>query len=121
MDWVGVYVVRYLGLTFVLSGCFFEIIAAIGVLKTRDFFVRAHIATVSVIGGTIAPLIGIALISLTLGELGLGRLYLATLCIATSIFLLITAPTGSHVLMRAAYISKTKRKFDENRKISDDR
>lgn len=113
IDWIIIYATRYLGLVFTLVGCFFEFIAVIGVLRAKDFFIRAHIATVSVIGGTIVPLIGVALITLTIGELGLGRLYLVTLCVATSIFLLVTAPTGSHVLMRAAYIFMSKRRFNE--------
>lgn len=118
MDYISTYLARYLGLTLVLAGCFFEFIAAVGVLKVKDFFVRAHVVTLSVIGGTIAPLIGIALISLTLGDLGLGRFYLAALCIVTSMLLLVTAPTGSHALMRAAYISKTKKELNEGAEMS---
>lgn len=108
-----IYIVRGLGLLFLVLGCFFEFIGALGVIKAKEFFVRAHMTTVSTVGGTVVPLIGVALISLTFVELEIGRIYLASLCIISAIFLIITTPTGSHALMRAAYISKTGEKFEE--------
>lgn len=113
---IVIHITRYTGVLLLIFGCFFELVGAIGVLKVKDFFIRAHVATLSIVGGTIAPLIGLALISLTFDELGWSRVYLTTLCVATAILLLITSPTGSHALMRAAYISKTRKKFDEEHK-----
>lgn len=99
-------ILKYVGGVLLLLGGFFEIIGAIGILRMPNFFTRMHAATVSAIGGTVIPLLGILIISLAKVEVGWSRVYLALLCIASSILILIIAPAGAHALIRAAHVSK---------------
>ena len=100
---------EWIGASLLLLGGFFELIGAVGVLRFPDFFSRIHAATASAIGGTIVPLIGLALILTTRFEMGWSRMYLAFLCIVSAILILVIAPAGSHALIRAAYISRARR------------
>lgn len=101
-------IIKYCGAFFLLLGGFFEIVGAIGITRMPDFFTRAHAATVAAVGGAVLPLLGIALISLSFTELDLSRLYLAGLCVITALLLLIIVPSGTHAIVRAAYISRKK-------------
>lgn len=93
-----------LGLALLLVGAFFELVGALGVLRFSNFYSRIHAVTVTVFGGTVTPLIGLALILLSRPDLGEGRVYLALICIASSIIILLVAPTGSHALLRAVLL-----------------
>ncbi|MEM4717473.1 MAG: hypothetical protein QXE81_01780 [Desulfurococcaceae archaeon] len=79
-----------------------EILKAIGIILLGLGGVFEIIGAIGIVGGTITPLIGISIISIA--EYGLNGLYLATMCIITAMLILITAPTGSHLLVRASYI-----------------
>ncbi|MCS7110942.1 MAG: monovalent cation/H(+) antiporter subunit G [Ignisphaera sp.] len=92
-----------LGLTAVTVGAFFDVVSAIGILKLPNFFTRVHSVTIGAIGGSVLPLIGVALISIALEDLGPQRFYLVGTSIVGAIFILILAPTGAHSLARAAY------------------
>lgn len=81
----------------VLFGAAFVLVAAIGVLRMPDLYVRMHAASKA-------------------GTLGVGSLLLAvafhageTSVIARALiaifFLVLTAPVGAHLLARAAYVS----------------
>jgi len=106
---VLVEVARYFGLSLLVVGGVFEIIGAIGVLKLPSFYLRAHAVTMTVVGGSITPLIGLA--SISIAEGGAEGAYLATLCVIVAILILITAPTGSHALVKASILvnSATRR------------
>ncbi|MEM4789671.1 MAG: monovalent cation/H(+) antiporter subunit G [Ignisphaera sp.] len=108
-------VARYCGVSFLVLGCLFEIVGAIGIIRMPDFFTRAHAVTVASVGGAVLPLIGVAMISLSYTELGLGRIYLTCLCIVTALLLLIVVPTGSHALVRAALRTKMKIAEEQSR------
>lgn len=92
-------VARYIGLSLLVIGGIFEIIGAVGILKLPSFYLRAHAVTMTVVGGSVTPLIGLALISVA--EKGFEGVYLATICTLVAVLILITAPTGSHTLVRA--------------------
>lgn len=97
---------NFVGVFLLILGGFFELVGAIGVLRMPDFFTRAHAVTMTVIGGTVAPLVGIALISLA--DANPEGVYLAIICIISAVIILITAPTGSHMLVRAALKARTR-------------
>lgn len=99
-------VLEYLGLFLLGVGCFFELSGAIGVLRFPDFYTRAHATTMTIIGGTVIPLIGVALISIAWS--GLEGSHLAMICVISSVIIMITAPTGTHMIMRAALLGKLK-------------
>ncbi len=95
-----------IGLTLLLIGAFLEIMGAIGMTRLQGFFNRVHAATVSAIGGSVTPLIGVSLLSLALEELGIRRFYVAGNSLTAALLILILAPAGTHALARAAYKSR---------------
>ena len=98
-------IILALGTILVIVGAFYELVGALGILKLPGFFLRLHAATLSCIGGSVLPLLGIALIGLGLEELGVQRLYITGTCLISAIIILLLAPSGSHSLARAAYIA----------------
>jgi len=80
-----------------LGGAGFCLIAAIGVVRFPDLYVRMHAATKA---GTLGA--GLALLAIVVGSGDLGTIIRA---IAAMLFLLLTAPIGAHLLARAAYAS----------------
>lgn len=74
-------------------GSVFVLLAGVGVLRFRDVYARMHAATKATTLGL--ALIGTA-VAVALGE-GRGKVLLAVA------FVLITSPTGSHFVGRAAY------------------
>jgi len=91
----------------VAIGVITDVIAAIGMLRFPNFFVRLHAATVGTIGGAFLPLIGAALIAAGAEFLGPYRWFMAGGSVVTAILILILAPAGSHALARATHRSRT--------------
>jgi monovalent cation/proton antiporter, MnhG/PhaG subunit len=90
---------------FILGGVF-DLLAAIGMIRFPNFYVRLHAATIGAIYGAVLPLIGISLMALGLPELP-NRYVVAGASFITSLILLIVAPVGSHVLAYAAHKSRS--------------
>ena len=81
----------------ILSGSIVVGVAALGLVRLRDPFMRMHAATKAGVVGSGLIVIGSAL---ALG--GLVAFVLGSLCV---VFLLVTSPIASHALGRAAYVS----------------
>lgn len=96
-----------LGEIMVAVGVISDLIAALGMLRFPNFFVRLHAATVGTIWGAFLPLIGASLIAAGSEFLGQYRWFMSGGAIITAILILILAPAGSHALARAAYRSKS--------------
>lgn len=105
IDSLLVELARVLGCLMILVGGIFELIGAIGVNKLRDFQTRAHASTLTVIGGGVLPLIGVALLALS--EMGWSGAYITSMSLLTAVLILVTAPTGIHSLMRVALRQET--------------
>jgi multicomponent Na+:H+ antiporter subunit G len=84
----------------VLGGAGFCLIAAIGVVRFPDLYVRMHAATKA---GTLGAGLVFIAVAVAAGELGTTIRALAAI-----LFLLLTAPIGAHLLARAAYASGVK-------------
>jgi len=106
--------VEFVGLALVSLGAFFEIVAAIGILRLPNFYTRVHAVTIGAVGGTVLPLIGVAFLAVSRYSVDPSSVYLAILCITSTLLILVTAPTGSHALMRAAYIYEKRREKMES-------
>ncbi len=102
IDWILVII----GEVMVAVGVISDLIAAIGLLRFPNFFVRLHAATVGTIWGAFVPLIGAAFIAAGSKFLGMYRWFVAGGAVITAIFILILGPAGSHALARAAHRSK---------------
>jgi len=96
-----------LGEILIAIGAFFDVVAAIGLLRFPNFFVRLHAATIGAIGGAFVPLIGVALLAAGCGFLGPYRWFMAGAAAVTAVLILILAPVGSHILAKAAHQSRT--------------
>ncbi|MEO0453614.1 MAG: monovalent cation/H(+) antiporter subunit G [Verrucomicrobiota bacterium] len=83
-----------------IIGCSFVLIAAIGVNRFPDLYSRMHAATkAGAFGGSI--------IFIT-AALSFGTLEVWLEVVLIIVFFYLTAPVGSHIIGRAAYLSKTK-------------
>ncbi len=100
-------VLLYVGMTLVSVGAVFDLIAGIGMVRFPNFFVRLHAATIGAVGGAALPLFGVALMALSSDQLGPYRFGVAAVCVLTAAAILITAPTGSHILALAAYRTRS--------------
>ncbi|RDD63878.1 monovalent cation/H(+) antiporter subunit G [Ferruginivarius sediminum] len=80
----------------VLIGAFFVLVAAVGVVRMPDVYVRMHAATKSGTLGSGLMLIGVAIQS--------GEVDIIMRALAAVVFLIATTPVAAHLLGRAAYI-----------------
>ncbi|MBN2338742.1 MAG: monovalent cation/H(+) antiporter subunit G [Acidobacteria bacterium] len=76
-------------------GAFFSLVAAIGVLRFPDLFLRMHCSAKSATLGVSCIMLGAAV--------HFGDLISYTKAVAAIVFLLISAPVATHVLARAAF------------------
>ncbi|HDD26881.1 MAG TPA: cation:proton antiporter [Acidilobales archaeon] len=100
-------VVLLIGMVLVSIGAVCDLLASIGLLRFRNFFLRMHAATVGIIGGAVVPLIGVGLIALSLNAFGSFTLPFTLLSIATASFIMVVAPIATHALANAAYRAST--------------
>ena len=96
----------YIGMILVIGGGVLDLIASIGMNRFKNFYLRLHAATIGAIGGGFYPLIGLGMISLTMEQLGINRYYIAGIAFTTALFLVITAPVGSHAIAQGAHKSR---------------
>jgi multicomponent Na+:H+ antiporter subunit G len=80
-----------------LIGALFTFIAAVGLLRLPDLFMRMHANTKSATLGIGFIMLGVAVY--------FSEITTTTRALAVVIFLFITAPISSHLLARAAYFS----------------
>ncbi|OFY18259.1 MAG: hypothetical protein A2W98_07415 [Bacteroidetes bacterium GWF2_33_38] len=95
--------IKLIGGIFLLGGSLSLLVSAIGLLRMPDVYNRVQVGTKASTFGAIVSFVGIALLKYEhwfTGENWLGR---AAILI---IFIYITNPVSSHVLMRAAYFMK---------------
>lgn len=78
-----------------LSGGFFVLVAAIGILRLPDLMMRMHASTKA---GTLGAGLILAATAFAFDDISV-----LTRVIATIIFLLLTAPIAAHLIGRAAY------------------
>ncbi|MEM1314068.1 MAG: monovalent cation/H(+) antiporter subunit G [Pseudomonadota bacterium] len=81
----------------VLSGAAFCLVAAIGVLRFEDVFMRLHASTKA---GTLGA--GLVMLGAALTLDGSGA---SARAVGVIVFLLLTAPVSAHVIARAAYLA----------------
>lgn len=97
-----------LGYALVLLGALLSIIGSVGIIRFPSYFVRIHAATVAVIGGSVLPLVGIAILSY--GLHGSDGIITSLGALGTAVFIFLTAPVSSHAIARAAAKMKVDRR-----------
>jgi len=89
--------IEFFGGILVLIGAAFSLIAAIGLVRLPDIYLRMHAATKA---GTLGA--GLVLIALALES---QQIEVAARAVSGVLFLLFTAPIAAHLLGRAGYLS----------------
>ncbi len=92
----------------ILTGSFFLVAGAVGVLRLPDFFTRQHAAGIT---DTLAAALILLGLMLQL-PIGIGTIKLALILL----FLIFTSPTASHALAQAALSSGMTPQADDLRK-----
>lgn len=85
----------------IFFGCFFLLVAAVGLNRMPDFYMRIHGAAKSTTLGITAVILSTALY--------FGTAASVTRAILVVVFFFITAPIATHVLARAAYLRDVPR------------
>ncbi len=95
-------IIKLVGEILLLMGSFSLLTAAVGLLRMPDVYNRVQTGTKASTLGAILSFIGLALMAYdSWGEVNwVGRMFVLV------IFILLTNPVSSHVLMRAAYAMK---------------
>ncbi|MCH8467752.1 MAG: monovalent cation/H(+) antiporter subunit G [Roseinatronobacter sp.] len=78
---------------FLIAGAGFVLIAAIGIVRLPDLLTRMHASTKAGTLGALLVLVGLAI------HVGTGEV--VSKVVATSLFLLLTAPIAAHMIGRA--------------------
>lgn len=91
---------EWVALILVFLGTFFIFIAAVGILRMPDIFIRMHAATKA---GTLGS--GLILFAATLYFLDT---QVTLEAILTIVFIYITAPIASHLIARSAYAQRVQ-------------
>lgn len=80
-----------------IGGSVFSLIAALGLIRLKDIYMRMHAASKA---GTLGS--GLMLLALAVFA---SELSVATRAVAGIVFFLLTAPVSAHLLARAAYMA----------------
>jgi multicomponent Na+:H+ antiporter subunit G len=93
---------EYIAYSLIGIGAFFIFSGALGILRMPDFFTRLHAASVIESLGGPCVVLGIALLH--------GWSLLSAKLILLILFLMITCPTATHMLSKAAYLTGSVKK-----------
>ncbi len=96
MSWLGV-VQEVAAWALILSGVFFLLVGALGVVRLPDFWTRLHASSVSDSAGMILLFLGMAVYS--------GFTLITVKLIIIGVFLFLTGPTSTHATANAALVS----------------
>jgi monovalent cation/proton antiporter MnhG/PhaG subunit len=89
--------IQWLGAALLLGGSLLCLLAAVGVLRLPDFFMRMHAATKAGVAGSGLVLLGVAALD------GSPSTWIKALLAVA--FLLLTTPVAGHLIGRAGYVS----------------
>ncbi|AJC71350.1 sodium:proton antiporter [Thermococcus guaymasensis DSM 11113] len=103
-------IVFIIGSIAILLGAVYDLIAAIGLLRFPDFYMRTHAATVGTIGGAVLPVFGAGLVALVYHPLGSQRFFMAGIAFTVGVLILLIAPTGTHSIVSAVYFGRVGKK-----------
>ena len=104
MNELGMIIIDWLTVGFMLLGALLLVIAGIGLVRMPDLFLRMSASTKAATLGSSSLLIAAAL--------HFGELSITAQVTATIFFLFLTAPVGAHIIGRAAYRKKRAPLYD---------
>ena len=98
-------IVEAISWAFILSGSFFVIIGAVGMLRFPDFWSRLHAVSITDSAGVILLFAGMCMQA--------GFTLISVKLIIIGVFLFITGPTATHAVANAALVSGLRPKEAE--------
>ena len=97
-------VLGYFSWASLMGGALFCIIGAIGVLRFPDFYTRTHAASITDTMGAGLVILGLIFQAVAMMVAGTaGSWIILVKLIMVGLFILLTAPTSGHALVKAAY------------------
>lgn len=93
---------EWVGALIILFSSIISLVSAIGIIRFRDIYSRAHAATKTTTLAVLITLVG-TFIYVTFGE---G--YLSVRLLLGILFVFMTAPVSGHLILRAAYRARIK-------------
>lgn len=99
-------ILTWIGNILILSGAFFVLSGALGLIRFPDFFTRLHAA--SVIDSLGLPLILIGLV------IHMGATLTSVKIILLLLFILLVSPTAVHALSKAAFLADKTRESEQS-------
>ena len=98
----GSVIFEWIGALLILLGSIIAVISAIGIIRFKDIYTRAHAATKTTTVAVLITLIG------TFIYVWLGEGYMSVRLLLGIVFVFLTAPVSGHLVLRSAYRSNVK-------------
>lgn len=93
---------EWVGALLILLGSIIAVISAIGIIRFKDIYTRAHAATKTTTVAVLITLFG------TFIYVWLGEGYMSVRLLLGIFFVFLTAPVSGHLVLRAAYRSNVE-------------
>ncbi len=93
---------EWIGALLILLGSIIAVISAIGIIRFKDIYTRAHAATKTTTVAVLITLFG------TFIYVWLGEGYMSVRLLLGIVFVFLTAPVSGHLVLRSAYRSNVK-------------
>lgn len=98
----GSVIFEWVGALLILLGSIIAVISAIGIIRFKDIYTRAHAATKTTTVAVLITLFG------TFIYVWLGEGYMSVRLLLGIVFVFLTAPVSGHLVLRSAYRSNVK-------------
>lgn len=98
----GSEIYEWIGALIILFGSIISVISAIGIIRFRDIYSRAHAATKTTTVAVLITLVGVFI------YVWLGESHMSVRLLLGIVFVFLTAPVSGHLVLRAAYRSGVK-------------
>ena len=93
---------EWIGVLLIFFGSIISVVSAIGIIRFRDIYSRAHAATKTTTLAVLITLIGVFIYIWTMDG------YISVRLMLGIAFVFITAPVSGHLVLRASYRSQIK-------------
>lgn len=93
---------EWIGVLLIFFGSLISVISAIGIIRFRDIYSRAHAATKTTTLAVLITLVGVFIYVWTMDG------YISVRLMLGIAFVFITAPVSGHLVLRASYRSQIK-------------
>ncbi|MCG8524937.1 MAG: monovalent cation/H(+) antiporter subunit G [Opitutales bacterium] len=107
-------IIEIISITMIISGLFFFLGAVAGIIRFPDFYTRMHAAGKGDTLSTVLVIGGIALYYMETHHWEWSAILVALKLLAIIIFIFISSPTSTHILMKAGFDAGIKPKLKEN-------